>query len=228
MATSDGYEQRLGERLRLENAPAIVTQALRKADMAVTEIRCDDPSPGMSGSIPREGAFLVGLLLRDFPNREYWEDGRQAAVCNLRAGETCLYDLKRNPTVLLDKPYHCLLFYLPRAALNALADDANAPQIGELNYKPGPGIDDATISSLGSTMRPHWAVPSKPTGCLSTTSCWRSGSMSLRPMGACGRQRGRAAVGSRRGRSDAPRKFFAPTSTAVRRSKTLRGSAACQ
>jgi AraC family transcriptional regulator len=159
MATSDGYGQWLGERLRLENAPAIVTRALRKADMAVTEIRCDDPSPGMSGSIPREDAFLVGLLLRDFPNREYWEDGRQAAVSNLRAGETCLYDLKRNPTVLLDKPYHCLLFYLPRAALNALADDANAPQIGELNYKPGPGIDDATISSLGITMRPALSRP---------------------------------------------------------------------
>ena len=45
MATSDGYGQRLGERLRVEKAPAIVTKTLRKAEIAFTEIRCDDPLP---------------------------------------------------------------------------------------------------------------------------------------------------------------------------------------
>jgi len=60
MTTSDGYGQRLGERLRVEDAPAIVTKTLRKAEIAVTEIRCDDPLPGMSGSFQREDAFLVG------------------------------------------------------------------------------------------------------------------------------------------------------------------------
>ena len=109
--------------------------------------------------VQREDAFLVGLHLRDFPNHEYWEDGRQAPVCDLRAGETCLYDLKRDPVVLLDKPYHTLFFYLPRAALNAIADDANAPRIGDLNYKPGAGVNDATISSLGSTILPALRHP---------------------------------------------------------------------
>jgi AraC-like DNA-binding protein len=145
--------------LRVENAPAIVTRVLRKADMAVTEIRCDNPVRGMSSSFQPEDAFLVGLLLRDYPRLEYWENGRRAAVCDLRAGETSLYDLKRNPAVLLDKPYHSLLFYLPRAALNAIADDANAPRMGDLNYKPGPGIDDATIFSLGSTILPALSHP---------------------------------------------------------------------
>ena len=112
--TSDGYGRRLGERLRVENAPAIVTRVLRKADMAVTEIRCDNPVPGMSSSFQPEDAFLVGLLLRDYPAREFWEDGRRIAVCDLRAGEMCFYDLKRDPVFLLDKPRHTLLFYLPR------------------------------------------------------------------------------------------------------------------
>jgi AraC family transcriptional regulator len=154
MATSDGYGRRLGERLRVESAPAIVTRALRKANIAVTEIRCDDPLPGMTGSIQREDAFLVGLQLRDFPHHEYWEDGQRAPVRDLRAGDLVFYDLKRNPVALLDKPHHSLLFYLPRAALNAIADDAAAPRIGDLNYKPGVGVNDATISSLGSTILP--------------------------------------------------------------------------
>src|SRR5271166_2308933 len=94
-------------------------------------------SAGNERLIPREDAFLVGVLLRDYPAREFWEDGRRIAVCDLRAGETCFYDLKRDPVILLDKPRHTLIFYLPRTALNAIADDAGAPRIGDLNYKPG-------------------------------------------------------------------------------------------
>ncbi len=71
-AMTEAYGKRLGEALRVENAPAIVTRALRKADIAVTEVRCDNPLPEMSGSIQREDAFLVALQLRDFPNWEYW------------------------------------------------------------------------------------------------------------------------------------------------------------
>ena len=87
---TEAYGQRLGDALRVENTPAIVTRALRTADIAVTEIRCDNPLPKMSGSIQREDAFLVALQLRDFPNREYWEDGRRASVCDLRVGELSL------------------------------------------------------------------------------------------------------------------------------------------
>src|SRR5260221_14050646 len=153
------FGQRLGEALRVENAPAIVTRSLRTADIAVTEIRCDNPLPEMSGSIQQEDAFLVALQLRDRPNREYWEDGRQAPVCDVRAGESCLYDLKRGPTALLDKPYHVLSFYLPRAALDAIADDANAPRIRDLSYEPGAGVNDVTISGLGSLLRPALSHP---------------------------------------------------------------------
>ncbi len=156
---TEAYGQRLGERLRVESAPAIVTRSLRKADIAVTEIRCDHPSPAISDFIQQEDAFLVDLLLRDFPRKECWEDGKQAPVCDLRAGESCIYDLRRNPTVLLDKPHHSLAFYLPRAALDAIADDANAPSIRDLNYKPGAGVNDVTISSLGSLLLPTLSNP---------------------------------------------------------------------
>jgi len=33
---------------------------------------------------------------------------------------------------MMDKPFHSLLFYLPSATINALADEANAPRISEL------------------------------------------------------------------------------------------------
>ena len=156
---TEAYGRRLGERFRVGNAPAIVTRALRTADIAVTEIRCDNPLPEMSCSIQQEDAFLVALHLRDFPDREYWMDGRRALVCDLRVGESCLHDLKRTPTALFNKPYHSLAFYLPRAALDAIADDANAPRIRDLSYEPGAGVNDVTISSLGSLLLPALRHP---------------------------------------------------------------------
>jgi len=156
---TEGYGQRFGERLRVENAPAIVTRALRNADIAVTEIRCDNPPLEMSGAFQREDAFVITLHLRDRPNHEYWEDGRRALVCDFRAGESCFHDLKRDPAALLDKPYHTLFFYLPRAALDAIADEANAPRIRDLSYKPGVCVNDVTISSLGSLLLPALRHP---------------------------------------------------------------------
>jgi AraC-like DNA-binding protein len=80
-------------------------------------------------------------------------------VCDVRAGESSLLNLKREPSVLLDKPYHTLFFYLPRAALDAIADEANAPRIRDLSYKPGVGVNDVTISSLGSLLLPALRHP---------------------------------------------------------------------
>ena len=106
-----------------------LTRALRNADMAITEVRCDNPPSEMSGSIQKEDAFFIAWQLRDVPNREYWEDGRLASVCDLLAGEILLSDLKREPGSLLDTPFHTLAIYLPRAALDTIADDADAPRI---------------------------------------------------------------------------------------------------
>ena len=158
---TDAHGQRLGERFRVGNAPAIVTRALRNADMAVTELRCDHPPSEMSGSIQPEDAFLVGLYLRDRPNRKYWEDGRLASVCNVRAGESCLHDLKREPRGLLDKPFHTLFFYLPRAALDAIADEANAPRTRDLNYKPAWASTTSRFPASGACCCPP-PQPSRP------------------------------------------------------------------
>jgi len=146
------YAERFGGPLGVKNAPTIVTRVLRKAEIAAIEVRSDNPDPAISKSIPREDAFLVGLQLRDFPHHELWEDGRKAAPCDLHAGETCFYDLKRDPVVLLDKPFHSVQFYLPRAALNAIADDVDAPPIVDLIYKPGAGVADSTIANLGRSV----------------------------------------------------------------------------
>jgi AraC family transcriptional regulator len=52
-----------------------------------------------------------------------------------------------------------LRFFICRVRLDAIADEANAPRIRDLSYKPGVGVNDVTISSLGSLLRPALSHP---------------------------------------------------------------------
>jgi AraC-like DNA-binding protein len=147
------YGQKMAEGFGLPKVPLFVARTMRHTEIAVTEVRSDRPTPQMSGDIPAEDAYLVAVQFRDFPDHHYWEDGRQLPVVDLHAGEACFYDLKRKPVVHLDKPYHSVHFYLSRAALNGICDDAEAPHLGEIPYRPGAGLADPTIFNLGNSIR---------------------------------------------------------------------------
>jgi AraC-like DNA-binding protein len=161
MSESGAYGDRFGEKFGLKTAPVVVTRLLRKSELAVTEIRCDNPETQMSGAIPREDAYLVGLQLRDYPNHKYWENGRKRPEHDLRAGEMVLYDLKRDPQVLLNQPFHSLHFYLPRQTLTLIAEEDGASPIGELEYEPGKGIPDPIVAGLGHSVLAAFAAPAQ-------------------------------------------------------------------
>jgi hypothetical protein len=130
---TEAYGRRLGERFRIENAPAIVTRALRTADIAVTEtVRCPKSAARFSRKMLFSSAYTSAIF----------------SIANIGRA------VKRVPSALFDKSYHSLVFYLPRAALDAIADDANAPRIRDLSYEPGAGVNDVTISGLGSVLLP--------------------------------------------------------------------------
>jgi AraC family transcriptional regulator len=158
-ALADAYGRNLGTKYGAEDAPAIVTRSLHSTEIAVTEICVHRPSGRLSDPIPRVDAYMICLMLRDIPNNAYWEDGRQVSAYSLRAGEVTIHDLKREPLAVIDKPIHSLLCYMPSAALNALADQANVPRISELRYKPGVGVFDETIRHIGLSLLPALQTP---------------------------------------------------------------------
>jgi AraC-like DNA-binding protein len=155
----DAYGHRLGEKFGVEDVPCIVTRSLQSAEIAVTEVRTDKPLGRLSDPIARQDAYALSLSLRDLPDTSYWEDGRQVAMNTFRAGDCLIHELWRNPQVVVDKPLHSLVFYLPRAALDALADDANVPRITELGYEPGIGVLDETVRNLGLSLLPALRAP---------------------------------------------------------------------
>jgi AraC family transcriptional regulator len=156
---SGAFGDRLSSCFGANEGPSFVKRSLKMAEMAVTEIRSDAPACEVSAVIPPEDAFLAVLLMRDFPDHVSWEEGRQSPVHSYRAGDTMLQNLQRTPTVLMSVPLHSLDFYLPRTTLDKIAEDANAPKIKDLNYRPGEPIDDAVIRNLGQCLRGAFERP---------------------------------------------------------------------
>jgi AraC family transcriptional regulator len=112
----------------------------------------DNPARIISDSFPSEDAYFVSLKFRDYADCECWERGRCVVKTDIRAGATYLYDLKRDPRYVIDKPFHSLFFYLPRSALDDVARQAGARRIGELAYQPGIGHDDGVVRHLGASL----------------------------------------------------------------------------
>jgi AraC family transcriptional regulator len=153
------YGRSLGTKYGAEDAPAIVTRSLHSTEIAVTEICVHRPPGRLSDPILPVDAYMISLMLSDLPNNAYWEEGHQVSAYSLRAGEVTIHDLRREPLALIDKPFHSLLCYIPTAALNALADQANVPRISELRYKPGVGVFDWTIKHIGLSLLPALRTP---------------------------------------------------------------------
>jgi AraC-like DNA-binding protein len=109
--------------------------------------------PGLSGSLALEDAFLVSLKLHDYPDCELWENGKCVMKADVPAGATYLYDLKRDPRYVIDKPFHSLFFYLPRSALDGLTEQSRTPRVGELACDLGVGHDDTVIRHIGASLQ---------------------------------------------------------------------------
>jgi AraC-like DNA-binding protein len=152
VSNRERFDDAMKAALRLEEAPSFSTRSLRKSQIIIVECRSNKPEGGLSDTLGEQDAFMVGLMLRDYPACETWETGRCVAKTDLRAEYTLLYDQRRDPRFIMDKPFHSLFFQIPRTALNSLAEDAAEPRISEIAYQPSVGRRDEIMRCLGSAM----------------------------------------------------------------------------
>jgi AraC family transcriptional regulator len=159
MKEQGAYGSQLADKFDLQNPPTMVADSSRRGDLAVTELRSEGAGHTMTKPIPREDAFFVSFMINECPDHELWVDGKPAAVRPLGAGDSMIYDLKQEPVALIRKPYRLLLFYLPRLALDAIAEDANAAHIETLHHQPGRIIANPVFKQLASTLVPMLEQP---------------------------------------------------------------------
>ncbi len=149
----------LGRRLHAEHCAVLLSHTLRDKASAVTEIRSTLITHERSDSLPPDDAFGIAVQLRPFPAHEWWEEGRQAPVGGLAAGDVTVYDLKRDPRFRINNPFHSIHFHLTRPLLDAIADESGARRIVDLDCTSGDGVDDPVVRHLALALRPVFAQP---------------------------------------------------------------------
>ena len=148
MIVRGGTEKDAAERAGFFAAPS----GAGKWKVAAAEVRLCEPLADVTPAAPRTDVLIVRLQLSDYPRQRYWEDGMTTPVRDVAAGQVLFHDLRRGPRMVLDQPYHALHVHIPRAAFDAIATEANAVPIRDLDYAAGVGVEDRTIADLGAAI----------------------------------------------------------------------------
>jgi AraC-like DNA-binding protein len=159
---NSGTIEGLGAYFGLNDAPVLLSQTLHKTSIAVTQLRCDAPGLGRSEPIPADDAFLVALQVRAYPAHDFWVSGKAIVAGPYAAGETIVYgDVRTDPIASLDHPFHSIFFYLPRAAIDAIADGEDVRRIDTLRADAKAGRDDAVVRHLAMALLPAFENPAQ-------------------------------------------------------------------
>ncbi|MBB3543046.1 AraC family transcriptional regulator [Rhizobium sp. BK399] len=150
------YGRSLGDHFHLNDAPAIVTKTLKRSEVAVTHIKCRKPS--LTSSIPTEDAYLVAYQIEDCIEHELWINGKGTGRLPFFGGQTSFYDLREDPMSFIGETSNCMMYYLPKSALDTIAEE-HGKRFGELQMRSDKPADDPVIAALSATLMPAFANP---------------------------------------------------------------------
>lgn len=140
--------------LHLRSAHTLTSSTCRSG-MGFVELRGTRADVGVS-EVLRDDAFLVALQLKDCPDFDLFVDDRlfrhhghdSGAVTLYDLRSTLVYDLRARQAGGIRDSFHAIDFYLPRRALDALADDSGSPRIDDLRHQPGVPLEDSVARAL--------------------------------------------------------------------------------
>jgi AraC family transcriptional regulator len=131
---------------------------LSKPALHVSEFESAEGDLVLSGTLPRDDAYILTLHLRSRPAGAMAAEGRWIQPTNFHAGNFGIVDLRMKLVSEYAGPFHYVSFYLTRRALDELADDAGSPRVGDLRHRPGVGVSDPVVRHLLLSLRPALAA----------------------------------------------------------------------
>jgi AraC family transcriptional regulator len=158
--SSRGYGQHLAEALHAPGARSFVShRTLPHAALAVTEVRRDLPDNNLTSPVPYDDAFMVVLNIRDWKERILWIDDKAVRARPFGAGTSAIFDLRRKYIGYGVSSFHLMTFYLPRSALETIAELDELRPTDDFGYDPCLGTDDAAIRDLGHSLSEAFRRP---------------------------------------------------------------------
>ena len=134
--------------------PVLIARPSRETRFAVARLKYAVQESGAVVGSPRVDGFSLTLSLASIPAFDLSIDGRTMRAPASRVGDIHLNDLSVEVVARFTRPIDVVYFYIPRATLDAVADEYGVSRMESLHVAPGIGIDDAVVRDIGLSLLP--------------------------------------------------------------------------
>lgn len=162
------YGAHLAKCFGLTAIPSHVLRTLNRGLLAVSELKAQVPRQDPNPSLGYNEAYQVVVQFKSV-RRQLWLNGRFISSEALQAGKTYIIDLRQEPQVLMQNPWHNVNFSLPISTLKAYAEQNDLPVFAELDQPPTVGQDDTVMYQLAQAASAAFAHPHQASGLLLDT-----------------------------------------------------------
>jgi len=80
-------------------------------------------------------------------------------IAYLPAGTTSIYDLRQKRIAESISPIYHIDFYMPRMAINRIAEEEGFSVIDDLDHNPGKGVVDPVLEGVAGALRESFDHP---------------------------------------------------------------------
>ena len=157
MLRARSYGDAVAHSLGLSSVPSVRTQSLTSAKIAISRLSIGADRIGMTPRIPAEDTFILAFYLSNLRHHELWSRGRRSIAQGYAAGSMRVVNLSDEFSANITDPHETTTFYIPRAALDELAEEAGWSRISTFSCVPG--IVDPVIGGLVAALSPALARP---------------------------------------------------------------------
>jgi AraC family transcriptional regulator len=141
------YGSQLGERLGLPKPLSHIYRTLNRGTLAITELQSRTPPRDPTPSFGYDDAYQVIVNLKHI-RLDIWLNDSSLLSDAMHAGKTYIADLRQEPRVLIQNPFHTVNFYMPISALKAYAEQNGMPIFTDFPQPPTVGQDDPVMRQL--------------------------------------------------------------------------------
>jgi AraC family transcriptional regulator len=155
------YGSELGRRFNVGDTPSLLVSLPPRTLLGVTRLTRNHGLAEPSGSITPEKGFTVPIHLIGGSRRwGTWIDGRFVKAKSWAPGGIAIFDLESDPRAFRDTAFDCIHYNLPRATVNAVADDAGLRCVTNLACEQG--TRDPTLYHMTQIVLPYLGSTRQP------------------------------------------------------------------
>ncbi|MDR3372991.1 MAG: AraC family transcriptional regulator, partial [Ancalomicrobiaceae bacterium] len=158
MQSDVAYSQRFLRIFQADVSSQLLTAGPKGSRLLVSRIRRDTPGHGLVTPAQVDAVYSILLQLREQTDRELFADGKCIHRGSYAARTTSIVNHLERPLANLRSPFDNLMFFVPKTALDEIADDRGVPHVNQLYCKPG-GVLDETVWHLGNALLPALERP---------------------------------------------------------------------